>query len=450
MPNLLFFVVTIILVTRLSAQDFLWIAPGGGAKSDKTRGVHLDPAGNTLLTGEADGPLTFKGAASSGGGGTDCFVAKVSPQGEYLWVRNLGGRLVDRGYAIASDAAGNVYVTGHHQSTDARPQGGSGAALANAGDYDVFVAKYTPEGDPLWIRTAGGTGYDYGHGIAIDSKGAAVVTGAVSGTVQFGDTVLSGTRSIFCAKYDSEGQLAWVTGSEGRASCSGHGIAIDASDNIYLGGFTSGSGSLGGHPLLAGRETHGLVVKLSPAGSVEWVTLVPGSPSALFHEITVAPNGNVWAAGIFKGRLQAGGETWTTKDLKDSDGWLAHLDPQGKLQWVRVLQGPGTDYLLGVAAVGMTGVLVTGEHSPGAAFLGHTLSSPARTSVLVAAFDGKGTLQWHATAGGAKPSNAYSIATDGKGSVVFGGAAAAPALFGGQALNTSQGADLYVVKMKIP
>src|SRR5690606_35083768 len=115
------------------------------------------------------------------------FLTKVSKEGKVLWVRSLGGSLIDRGYGVVSDGAGNAYVTGHYQSTDAKGEGGE--ILPNRGDYDVFVAKYSPEGDILWIRTAGGAGYDYGHGIALDPAGDVVVSGAVAGEAHFENTV---------------------------------------------------------------------------------------------------------------------------------------------------------------------------------------------------------------------------------------------------------------------
>lgn len=437
----------LLLPCAAQSQTFEWVASGGGAQSDKTRAVNVDRQGNVLLAGEANGDLKFGEITVPGAGSTDCFVAKASPDGKFLWVKSLGGSLVDRGYGVAADAEGNLYVTGHHQSTDAKALG---QALPNAGDYDVFVAKYSPAGELLWVRTAGGSGYDYGHGIAVDSKGDIVVTGAVVGPARFGDMVLTGTRPIFCAKYDASGQLLWVKGTEGKAAGSGHGVALDAADNIYLGGLVSGTGSFSGRELTAGKETHALVARLNAQGEVQWLSTVPGAPSAVVHEITADAAGTVWVAGIFKGRLQAADKSWTSTGDKDSDGWVAQFGTDGKLKWCQTLQGPGTDYLLGVAPNGTGGVLVTGESSPGAMLAGgHKLGGAARTSVLLASLDGTGALQWHQVATGDKAGNAYTIVADGKGAAVLGGAAMAPTAFGTVPLGATQGADAYAVKVRL-
>jgi hypothetical protein len=312
--------------------------------------------------------------SAPGSAGSDFFVAKVSKEGRFLWVRSLGGSLVDRGYGVATDSTGNAYVTGHFQSTDAQA---NGQALPNAGDYDVFVAKYDPAGTLLWIKTAGGKGYDYGHGIVVDSKGDIVVTGAVAGEAKFGDVTVnagSTTRPIFCAKYDAAGKLKWVKTTGGKFSGSGHGIGVDGKDAIYIGGSGGGVGSIGSAVIEIAKGQAGVVLKLTPEGEGVWAATLPGVPSAGFHEITVDSTGRTWCAGMFKGELN-GGPIRTTGD-KDSDGVLAHFSPEGKLVWSHVIQGPATDYCLGVATDNSGRCFVTGEFSATASFAGQTLTIP--------------------------------------------------------------------------
>ena len=121
-----------LLATSLHAATptFEWVAGGGGAKNDKTRAVTFDRTGNVFLAGETTDDGTFGDLKRTGLGGMDFFLAKLSPEGKFLWVRSLGGSLVDRGYGVATDADGNAYVTGHYQSTDAQA---NGQLLPNAG-----------------------------------------------------------------------------------------------------------------------------------------------------------------------------------------------------------------------------------------------------------------------------------------------------------------------------
>src|SRR3954454_14945980 len=94
---------------------WVWALSAGGLLNDKTRAVNVDREGNVYLAGEATGEVDFGGTKVQGHGkALDFFVAKVSPEGKFLWARMEGGDLTDRGYGVAPDAAGNVYVTGHY------------------------------------------------------------------------------------------------------------------------------------------------------------------------------------------------------------------------------------------------------------------------------------------------------------------------------------------------
>jgi hypothetical protein len=430
-------------MTAMAEPAGLWVAGGGGAKNDKTRAVTFDREGNVFLAGETTDSGVFGELKREGLGGMDFFLAKVSKDGRFLWVRSLGGSLVDRGYGVATDSAGNAYVTGHFQSIDAAWLGG---VLANKGDYDVFVAKYSPQGEALWIRTAGGKGYDYGHGIVVDSAGDVVVTGAVAGEAQFDDTTVNAgsiSRPIFCAKYSKEGDLRWVKTTSGSFSGSGHGVAVDATNAIYIGGSGGGKGSFEGKPLEIIGGQAGVVLKLSPQGDAVWAAAIVGQPSAGFHEIAVDGTGRVWCAGMFKGRLKlAAGDVSSTGD-KDNDGFLAHFSPDGAFQWARVVQGTATDYCLGVATDGTGRSFVTGEFSAKARFAGRSLESLGATDVFTAALTEVGDIEWLLSSGGAKGDNAYTMAWHPSGRLVIAGACAAPADFAGRSMSSPSGAEAY-------
>ncbi len=440
------------LTSQVPAADlepaFEWVNGGGGGQSDKTRAVCYDAQGQVFLTGEMNGDGQYGEQAVKGNGGMDCVVAKLDAQGRFLWARHLGGSLVDRGYGVVCDAAGNVYVTGHYQSTDAKV---NGEVLPNAGDYDLFVAKYDGEGKLLWIRTAGGVGYDYGHGIALDSRGDVVVTGSVAGVAKFGEKELkSEGRAIFCAKYDGDGNLKWVTGTNGKASGSGHGIGVDGKDAIYLAGTVSGSGRFDEQAIEAGLTGATFLAKLHSDGKVEWLrTEGVGGGGAGIHEVAVDASGRVWVAGMFKGMFLLNKRTYMTTGAKDNDGFLAHYSPQGELLWERVLQGPQVDYCLGVATNGKGTVYVTGEFSAKATFGEHLLESRGATDVYVAALDEHGGFRWLVQAGGEKGDNAYTMAYQ-KGRLAVAGACVAPARFGDREMTTGRGAELYVSQLREP
>lgn len=440
-----------LLATHLQAAEptLDWIAAGGGEKNDKTRGVAVDTQGNVFFTGETLGEGTFGAHKRADLGSTDAFLSKTTPEGNILWVSSFGGSQIDRTYGVVTDAKGNAYVTGHYQSIEVQALG---QTLPNAGDYDIFTAKYDPDGKLLWVRTAGGAGYDYGHGIVMDSRGDIAISGAVVGESKFGDKTVnagSGSRAIFWAKYDSDGNLRWVHTTSGNLNGSGHGIAVDASDNFYIGGGLSGTGKVGSLPASVSGGQAAAVFKVSPQGEPIWVATVPGAPSAIFHDLTADEKGRVWGVGIFKQKVTLGGKTFESTSAKDSDGLVVHFSPEGKELWSHVIQGPGVDYCLGAATDNTGRVFVTGEFSATAKMANKTLTSEGATDIFTAAFDEKGGVEWLQTAGGVKSDSAYILAWR-PGCLIIGGACTAPLSFGEKSLQTSAGADAYAAKLKLP
>lgn len=410
-----------------------WVFSGGGDSHDKTRAVTTDPQGNVFLASECVGDAMFGGQRHQTLGGMDMCLVKLDAAGKALWVSAIGGSKTDRAYGVVTDAVGNAYVTGHFESIDVMV---NGQKLPNAGSYDAFTAKFSPEGKVLWVRVKGGEGYDYGHGIAIDSKGHLIVTGAIG-------------RQIFCSKYDAEGHELWHRTTSGTLSGSGHGIAVDGQDHIYLGGNSTGTGSFG-KVMIESKTTAALVIKLTPEGEGLWANVIPGTPNALYHEIACDSQGRVWGVGMFKGSVNIKGQIFQSSSEKDNDGLIVHLDANGQPQWARHLHGPGTDYCLGVATDNQGMAWVCGDFNQDTSLAGHALTTRGSGDIFLAAFDAFGDVGWIQQAGGKLNDSAYPIAFRAPGELIVAGACGAPASFGNRSLVHSRSSDLYAAKWRLP
>jgi hypothetical protein len=113
----------------------------------------------------------------------DAGLAGAAPW--FGFASHIGAEAQDAGQAVATDAAGNVYVTGNFSGTADFDPGPATCNLTSAGGYDVFVAKYSSAGALLWARRLGGVGDDYGKGIAVASDGSVCTTGYFGGTADF-------------------------------------------------------------------------------------------------------------------------------------------------------------------------------------------------------------------------------------------------------------------------
>ena len=409
-----------------------WVFSGGGSGHDKTRAVTTDRAGNVFLASECVGDAMFGDQQHKTAGQMDMCLTKLDAAGKPLWVSGFGGSKTDRAYGVITDVNGNAYVTGHFESTDAMA---NGEKLPNAGNFDAFTAKFAPDGKLLWVRVKGGEGSDYGHGIAIDSKGHVVITGAIGG-------------QFFCTKYDAEGREIWHRTPSGKVSGSGHGIAIDGKDHIYLGGSASGSGAFG-KIAIESKTSAALVLKLTPEGEGEWVNLIPGTTSAIYHEIACDSQGRVWGAGMFKGSVSVAGQTFQGGTEKDYDGLIVHLDGAGQVQWAKHMHGPGTDYCLGVTTDDHGTAFVCGDFNQDTVLAGHALATRGSGDIFLAAFDVKGGLLWVQQAGGKLNDSAYPITFRAPDELIIAGALSTPATFGTHEVTKSGSSDLYAAKWKL-
>lgn len=176
--------------------------PANGVGSAYLR-LAADPVGNVLLSGYLANLEADFGGGVLGGQGTVSFVAKLSSAGNHLWSKTFPSKAATYTYSIAADAVGNVLLAGFFgQQVDF----GGDPLNVGAGDFfDAFVAKFTPDGQHIWSRRAGGTTpglYETGLGIAADPSGNVLVTGEFSTTICFGlDTLTStGDFDAFLAK----------------------------------------------------------------------------------------------------------------------------------------------------------------------------------------------------------------------------------------------------------
>ncbi|MFN2588572.1 MAG: SBBP repeat-containing protein, partial [Actinomycetota bacterium] len=255
----------------------------GGSGQDQGFGIAVDGAGAAYVTGltsstEATFPATGGPDLFHNGGG-DAFVAKVVPGGGSLaYAGYLGGSGADEGRGIAVDGSGAAYVTGRTDSTAATFPVTGGLDLSHNGFEDAFVAKVAPGGGSLaYAGYLGGSGTDFGNGIAVDGSGAAYVSGFTHSTEATfpatggPDLSHNGSADAFVAKVaPGGGSLAYAGYLGGSGTDEGHGIAVDGSGAAYVTGFTDSSAATfpvtGGPDLSHNGVFDAFVAKVSPGG----------------------------------------------------------------------------------------------------------------------------------------------------------------------------------------
>jgi hypothetical protein len=223
----------------------------GGASNDVGQGVTVDADENAYVTGytsSSNFPTTAGAFQRTLNGLQNAFVTKLNSAGTALvYSTLLGGDDYDFGSAIAVNPDGNAYVTGTTYAifSSTFPTTSNAYQTAFAGSGDAFVSKLSADGSTLVYSTfLGGSGYDGGCGIALDTNGNAYVTGytlsnAFPITVGALQTGLSGKEDAFVTKFNKDGSgLEYSTYLGGSSNDAAYGIAVGANGYAYITGYT--------------------------------------------------------------------------------------------------------------------------------------------------------------------------------------------------------------------
>ena len=360
---------------------------------------------------------------------------------QYALGVGVTGRYVDiRANAVATDAAGDAYVTGSLVGS-ANFAAGQGAAttLANAGSRDLYVAKYSPAGVLLWAEDmpgANGSSVGQGGGIAVDPSGNVLLTGSYSGTITLGPgsgaTALTSGASAFdgfVAKLDGSGRVLWARdiGASAYAVDAGQAITADASGNVYATGLFSGTATFGATALTTASQDDAFVTKLGPNGNFLWAVATQGSsyPAATQgNGIAVDASGNVGVAGSFSAQVDfnpgAGVANLTSAGSKDAFLWK--LNPDGSFAWAEGFGGGDVDQANAVAVDAAGDFVTTGGFTGRVAFGATTLTAGGSEDAFVLKAGPTGAVLWaRSFAGTAGPSVGRAVTLDGAGDVLTDG-----------------------------
>jgi len=207
--------------------------------------------GSIYSTGNFVGPMAFDqdgthvlNSASGNNTSGDSYVAKYDEDGNLLWAFDIGNR--GFGWGIAEDDKGDIYTTGWFKGTEDFDPGLNTFNLTSNGSNDIYVAKYTSNGNFIRAFSFGGTSSDIVRSVEVDHEGNLIVAGHFRGTVDFdpgpGTTSLTeeATPTVFVAKYDSLGNFLWVRAPEGTIPTGSNApIVLDVNGNIYTLGSTN-------------------------------------------------------------------------------------------------------------------------------------------------------------------------------------------------------------------
>jgi len=215
-----------------------------------------DASGNIYIVGLTN---STSGIATAGAhqtvmsGSGDAFLVKFNSSGVKQWGTYFGGASsgasgMEKGLSCATDALGNVYMTGHTPSTSGIATAGAHQTIYGGSSTDAFLVKFNSSGVIQWGTYYGGEGVDIGYSCATDASGNVYMAGdaqqqnlPASGISTIGahqSAYGGGYSDGFLVKFDSNGLRQWGTYYGGSLLDVSFSCATDASGNVYMSGET--------------------------------------------------------------------------------------------------------------------------------------------------------------------------------------------------------------------
>jgi len=374
----------------------------------------------------------------------------------------LGGSGDDRAFGIAVDSSGNAYITGYTESTNFPTATALQASVG--GPYDAFVAKLNAAGSALIYSTyLGGTGADWGSGIAVDSAGCAYVTGYTYSTnfptASPLQTTMGGQHDAFVAKLNATGSaLVYSTYLGGTVADSGSGIAVDSAGCAYVTGITDSTNFPTASPLQAanGGESDAFIAKLNATGSaLVYSTYLGGSGNDSGSGIAVDSAGNAYVTGYTFSTNFPTASPLRAANGGGQDVFVAKLHATGSaLVYSTYLGGSSIDAGTGIAVDSAGNAYITGytasTNFPTAGPLQAAIGGGGLSDVFVAKLNATGSALLYSTyLGGTAIDNGSGIAVDPAGNAYVTGVTISYNFPTASALQAASGGNIDVFLAKL-
>ncbi len=417
--RLSFLSLLLIAAGTLYGQTWQWAGSGEGSGNANGFAVAADAQGNSVVAGTYNGTIGLGGQVLSTLNEDGLFLAKYDPDGALLWAHiaaNAAGITVN---GITVDDAGSIALVGMYKDTVAFIPGPVGTSLISAGAFDVFVVEYASDGSPLWARSIGDTGYDYGASIAHDGVGNIYVTGDLH---QYSFNL--SPSKIFVSKFATDGTLLWTTFSADYGNSHlGDGISTSGTGEVCITGEFFGSLTLGAFTLDAGTaEATIYVAKLNSSGVPVWAQKAGEGGYAVGESVDMDAQGNAYITGFYRGNIALGDLFLPGPGDPSYDVFVAKCaNADGAFQWATSGTGPGSDRAVGIRVDAAGNSYFNGSYQESWTFGNTTLETNGGVDGYVAKLSPSGEPLWAKDYGGPTGDFIGGLALSGTDVFVTGG-----------------------------
>lgn len=261
-------------VLRLAGNgDILWQKAYGGERNDEARDIQETSDGGFIFTGRINV-----------GSHEEPWIVKLNSSGDVEWEKTIGIVSSDWVNSVREVGNGDLLVAGHTSSY-------------GAGSDDMWLIRFSSEGEIIWQKTFGSTLSDGGGSIQVVSDGGFIVAGS---TRSFG----AGGQDAWILRLDDNGQIIWQRAYGGNADESASSVQATSDGGFIIAGSTESFGML---------FYDAWVIKLDSLGNVLWQKTYGSIKEDYAVAVQEAEDGSLFMAGYTESFDAVGTDIWVLK-----------------------------------------------------------------------------------------------------------------------------------------
>ncbi len=449
--------------STISFGQLNWAKNFGSTNLDEGTDVTIDNFGNIYTTGFFQGTIDFDPNTTtlnlSSAGERDFFIAKYDNLGQLIWAKGIGGGNFEHGRSILLDGDGNIFVAGDFNGlVDFDP--GIGFNFRDVkGDFDIFLAKYDPQGNFIWAKGFGGIGTETCHDLAMDASGNLYLTGIFQGTADFdpnggvSNLTSAGSFDSFIVKVDGSGNYLWAKSIESTNTNSINEIVVDFSGNINMVGYFQGTADFDPSAAVFSMTTIGnksaFFGKFNSQGQFIDAKMIGGSGFEVGKSIAVDMLNNIYLTGDFRGVVDfdpsSNTNFLTSAGLRDI--FVAKYTAQGSLVWADKIGGQGEEQASVIKVDNQNSIYVGGNYNDNMTLSNSkTFTSKGNTDIIITRYNTNGLLQFAVSQGGINGDEIAHLVSNNNGEVFNIGWIQGVSIFGTTSLTSTGDRDIYIAR----
>jgi Secretion system C-terminal sorting domain len=313
--------------------------------------------------------------------------------------------------------------------------------------WDAITTRIRPDGTVAWGRAMQGDIYSEAYDIAPDAAGNSYTVGQLKTNGWYGaDTLVGhGLKDAFIVKFDSSGNFMWGKTFGGNSNDFANTVDVDAQGNVWVGGSFSGISHFDATTIVTTGKSDPYIAKLDPNGNVLFVKVFTGGNDAQVYELALSQDGDCYFTGDFAGTLSFPTQTLTAVDT--SDLFYGKLDASGGFLWARQAGGFDLDLPQDLELDAAENIYIAGTYFGGFDWQTSTHPGVGYDHMFFAKTDSNGVLDFLEVSADTSAVDGFGIGVDPAQNVIVTGNFYGNADFGMTQLSSDSGtSDIFVLK----